>query len=141
MTRSARYAVAGVTAAFLCLPPTAPAGEAAAQTEEAAEAPSGEKVFQRKNCQQCHAVVAAEIERGEVSERMRGPDLSDIGSRMTDDELRHYLEKGDPVRGEQHWKGFWGDEEDFEALVVWLSSLRTESDEGTDDSGGASPDS
>jgi hypothetical protein len=90
----------------------------------AEEAP-GREVFRRKNCQHCHAVATQSLARTGKSEKSRGPDLSAIGLRMSREEIVAYLEKGAPLgSGESHWRGFWGDEKDLQALADWLSSLR-----------------
>ena len=87
-------------------------------------AAEGREVFVRKNCQYCHAVSAAGIERGASPVKMHGPDLSDVGLRLTREELWEFLRKSPKVAGRRHWKPVWGNDKDLAALVSWLSSLR-----------------
>ena len=84
----------------------------------------GAVVFQNKNCRNCHALDG-------VGGR-RGPDLSQVGTRLTGDQLIDQVSngtpggKGGPGGGEMPAYGKQINPAQMTALVAFLSSLRPE---------------
>ena len=96
-----------------------------ATAAEAAEVTPGQRVFLRKNCEQCHAVASQGITR-KRSGKTAGPDLSDVGARKSYEQIHAFLEHSGPLGGANHWKAFWGSREELDSVALWLASLRTE---------------
>lgn len=93
---------------------------------EASRTPDGREVFDRKNCQHCHAVSSIGLERTGTQEKQWGPDLSGLSERFTEEEILEFLRRGEPLdrqEGRQHWKSFWGQEDELQALADWLMKL------------------
>ncbi|MDX1632809.1 MAG: c-type cytochrome [Thermoanaerobaculia bacterium] len=88
------------------------------------------EIFDRKNCAHCHSIEVEGIEATTDSEKMRGPELSALGERMTAPEIEEYLSEGDPTLRTHHWKEFWGSEDDLEILIRWLATLEEEISQG-----------
>lgn len=92
-------------------------GEASTEEESSTEegsADSGDtelakQAYEQNNCMSCH---------GENLEGASGPALTDIGSKMSEDEIRTQIEEG----GDGMPAGLVSDEEEMDALVQWLSS-------------------
>lgn len=113
----------------------------------------GWKLFVEKRCYTCHTINAEskEIEKvkeefakekgvettsGEEKEERIGVDLSDVGNRRDKDRLikflhdpRPYFKDTPPCQRnakKKYRKRFKGTEEDFEALIAYLTSLKYE---------------
>ncbi|MBY8909870.1 cytochrome c [Salinicoccus roseus] len=83
-------------------------------TEESDSADAGDselaqEAFQQNNCVSCH---------GENLEGASGPALTDVGSRLSEDEIRTTIEEG----GNGMPSGLVSDEDEMDALVQWLST-------------------
>lgn len=125
----------GILAAILCLPPLAagvapalatPAAEAQG-AGDAAEQPAGEQIFLASKCNLCHSIESREIERTTKSEKIAGPDLSNVGSTHLAPWIAQYLQKKvSGADGKEHSKEFKGSEEDLDELAGWLATLKTE---------------
>ena len=92
--------------------------------EETAQ-PAGKAAFLKNKCNMCHAVPAAEIEAKTKSEKMKGADLG--GVIETDFEvIAAYLRKQGNLGGKNHKKVFKGTDEELQAILDWLASLKTQ---------------
>jgi ubiquinol-cytochrome c reductase cytochrome b subunit len=78
----------------------------------------GALVFQYKNCRNCHAL--------EGIGGQRGPDLSDIGTRMTANQLIDQVSNGTPGGGNMPAYGKQMSANEMKVLVDFLVSLRPE---------------
>jgi ubiquinol-cytochrome c reductase cytochrome b subunit len=76
----------------------------------------GAIVFQYKNCRNCHAIDGLGGHRG--------PDLTDIGTRMTHDKLIDQISNGTPGGGNMPAYGKQISPAEMEAVVDFLVSLR-----------------
>ncbi len=76
----------------------------------------GAIVFQNKDCRNCHALAG----RGGT----RGPDLSDVGTRLTSGQLIGQVSNGTPGGGNMPAYGKQISPDEMTALVDFLSSLR-----------------
>jgi hypothetical protein len=89
-------------------------------------ATEGKGVFLGARCNMCHSIASHEIEATTQSERMRGPDLSDVGNRHEGEWIKAFLKKEVEREGKKHGRDFRGTEEELGTLVAWLSTLRQE---------------
>jgi ubiquinol-cytochrome c reductase cytochrome b subunit len=78
----------------------------------------GALVFQYKNCRNCHALDGIGGQRG--------PDLSDIGTRMTANQLTDQVSNGTPGGGNMPAYGKQMSANEMKVLVDFLVSLRPE---------------
>jgi ubiquinol-cytochrome c reductase cytochrome b subunit len=78
----------------------------------------GALVFQYKNCRNCHAL--------EGIGGQRGPDLSDIGTRMTANQLIDQVSNGTPGGGNMPAYGKQMSANEMKVLIDFLVSLRPE---------------
>jgi len=78
----------------------------------------GALVFQYKNCRNCHAL--------EGIGGQRGPDLSDIGARMTANQLIDQVSNGTPGGGNMPAYGKQMSANEMDVLISFLVSLRPE---------------
>jgi len=78
----------------------------------------GALVFQNKNCRNCHALDG-------LGGR-RGPDLTDVGGRLTNGQLIDQVSNGTPGGGNMPAYGKQIAPAEMAALVEFLTSLRTE---------------
>lgn len=76
----------------------------------------GAVMFQNKNCRNCHALDG-------VGGR-RGPDLSEVGARMTSDQLIDQISNGTPGGGNMPAYGKQMRPAEMTAIVEFLSALR-----------------
>ncbi|HEX2253654.1 MAG TPA: cytochrome c [Thermoanaerobaculia bacterium] len=80
----------------------------------------GRQIFLNEKCNLCHAVGKAGIEATVKSEKIRGPDLSEVADRPPA-VLTDYLRQKTAIDGEKHKKAFKGSDEELGALVSWLA--------------------
>lgn len=92
----------------------------------AEDAPAGQKLFMDQKCQMCHSVEAAGIEAMTKSEKMKGPDLSDVADQHDAEWLAQYLKKETDIEGKKHMKAFSGSDEELQQLIDWFESLAAE---------------
>lgn len=90
----------------------------------AQEAPDGKQIFIDKKCNSCHPIESMGIERS--NPKAKGPDLSKLGDEFTADFIGKYLKKEEALEGKKHSLAFKGSDEEFNALVNWLASLKAE---------------
>ena len=82
----------------------------------------GKKIFVDSKCNMCHTVKSAEI----LSKKSDATDLSSVGKDQTVEFLTKYLKKEAKLNDKDHKSAFKGNDEDFNKLVEWLSSLNGE---------------
>lgn len=90
-------------------------------------AQDGREAFVDNSCDRCHSIASADIEATVKSERMRGPDLSNIGKTREADWLARYLEKEADIDGKPHRSSFKGSDEELQAIAAWLAGLEDSS--------------
>lgn len=115
-----------VLAAGLVLVPASRAGGAPAADAGGDTNLDGKEIFLSQKCNLCHSVSSADIEAKTKSEKVRGPDLVDVGERHQTDFLLEYLRKEAEIDGEKHNKAFTGSDEELGALVAWLEDQKAE---------------
>ena len=76
----------------------------------------GAAVFQSKNCRNCHAL--------EGTGGRRGPDLTTVGTRLTDGQLIDQISNGTPGGGNMPAYGKQISPAEMTALVEFLADLR-----------------
>jgi len=87
--------------------------------------PPGKQVFIAAKCNMCHSIDSQGIVATTKSEKMKGPDLSTVGSRHDAAFLAKFLRKEVPnADGKTHGKGWSGSDADLQTLVAWLASLK-----------------
>lgn len=83
----------------------------------------GKASFSEAGCGRCHSVGTQEIEASIASERMRGPDLSQIGSDHDVDWLIAYVKREETVDGDRHRAPYNGSDDELQVIAEWLGQL------------------
>jgi mono/diheme cytochrome c family protein len=87
------------------------------------EAADGKALFVEKKCNLCHAVDSQGIEK--KSAKMKGAELSDAGNVVSDgDWLKKFLTQEELKDGDKHQKKWKGTDEELDAIVNWVMSLK-----------------
>lgn len=94
--------------------------EAWAQADSALIA-KGEAIFADKRCVLCHAING---KGGTVGPLARGPDLSTVGAQRDAQWLKAFMKDPKAVNPKAKMMAFKGTEEELEALVAYLGSLK-----------------
>lgn len=81
----------------------------------------GEKVYAEKNCALCHVIKG---KGGTVGPMARGPDLSTVGAQRNAQWLKAFMQEPKAVNPKAKMMAFKGTEEELEALVAYLGSLK-----------------
>jgi cbb3-type cytochrome oxidase cytochrome c subunit len=132
-------------------------GTADTRADEVKE--QGRKIFVEKRCYTCHTINAESKEIEKVKEEFAkekgietssddeeeeriGVDLSDVGTRRDKDRLTKFLEDPKPYfkdtppcqknAKKKYRKRFKGTQEDFDALIAYLSTLKYDSQQEKD---------
>jgi hypothetical protein len=84
----------------------------------------GKKIFVDSKCTNCHTVTSMEI----TSKKDDATDLSNAGSLGDASLIKSYLLKESKINDQEHKLKFKGTEEELNALVNWLLTLKTESE-------------
>ena len=84
----------------------------------------GKQIFIDSKCNNCHIVTSMEI----TSKKDDAVDLSNAGSIGDAQLIKSYLLKETKLNDKNHKIKFKGSEAEFNALVNWLLSLKTESE-------------
>ncbi|MBI5463790.1 MAG: c-type cytochrome [Ignavibacteriales bacterium] len=93
------------------------------------EKSDGKIVFVDKKCGGCHSVEAAGIVKKSASTSKQGPpDLSTVGTSVDSAFIAKFLKKDTTLNGKKHLIRFNGSQEDFTALIQWLTSLKAPAD-------------
>jgi mono/diheme cytochrome c family protein len=91
---------------------------------EGAAAPPGQQVFLAQKCNTCHAVASLGIEATTKSDKMKGPDLSTVGSERDAAFFAKFLKKEVPSSAGNPHKAPWkGTDADLQTLAGWLAGL------------------
>ena len=89
-----------------------------------AKAKDGKTIFEESKCTGCHSILAEKIEAKKKNDKY--PDLSGVGAKETPEFIKKFLKKEEKKNDKNHPIAFKGEDADFETLVTWLSSLKTE---------------
>jgi cytochrome c oxidase subunit 2 len=81
----------------------------------------GEKTFADKKCVLCHVIKE---KGGTVGPLARGPDLSTMGGQRDAQWLKAFMKDPKAVNPNAKMMAFKGTEEELEALVAYLGSLK-----------------
>lgn len=84
----------------------------------------GKAAFSDNGCARCHGVETQDIVATISSERMRGPDLSQIGTERDADWIVAYVKREETVDGERHRAPYGGTDDHLRALAEWLAQLQ-----------------
>lgn len=90
----------------------------------AAPAKDGKQIFLDQKCNVCHSVSSAGIERTMKSEKMAGPDLTNLAAKQDAATLTKYLHKQVEINGKKHGKTFTGSDEELAAVISWLEQQK-----------------
>ena len=82
----------------------------------------GQQIFTDSKCTKCHSVESLEI----VSTKDDAADLSNVGADKDAEFLKKYLVKEETMNDKKHKTKFKGSDEELNALVDWLLTLKTE---------------
>lgn len=96
------------------------AGTALAQD---ADADAGKKAFMDADCNRCHDVESHDISATIASERMKGPDLSQIGAEHDAEWIVDYVKREVQLEGKNHRLPWKGSDEELQTIADWLASL------------------
>jgi mono/diheme cytochrome c family protein len=88
----------------------------------ASAAASGKQIFPSGNCNMCHSVPTAGVERKVKSDKVAGPDL--VHFELEPTQIQRFLRKEPEIDGKKHGKAFTGTDEDLGALVQWILSQK-----------------
>jgi cbb3-type cytochrome oxidase cytochrome c subunit len=88
------------------------------------QALDGKQVFIDSKCNNCHTVTSMEI----TSKKDEALDLSDAASAGNAELIKSYLLKESKINDKNHKLKFKGTDEELNALVNWLLTLKTESE-------------
>lgn len=80
----------------------------------------GKQLFLAQRCNLCHTVSSADIQATTKSEKMKGPDLTGLASKLDAKLIGDYLRKKIEINGKKHGKAFTGSDEEIGALIAWL---------------------
>src|SRR3954454_15279710 len=84
----------------------------------------GKQIFLAQKCSLCHSVSSAGIERTVKSEKMAGPDLTNLAAKEDPAKLTKFLRKEIEINGKKHGKTFTGSEAELAALISWLQQQK-----------------
>ena len=88
------------------------------------EAADGKALFESKKCNLCHSIESQGITK--KSEKMKGAELSDAGNMVESaDALKKFLTQETMGKdGKKHQKKWSGTDEELDAIVTWVMSLK-----------------
>ena len=84
----------------------------------------GKQIFLAQKCNLCHTVSSAGIERTMKSEKMAGPDLTNLAAKQDAAALTKFLRKEGEIGGKKHGKAFTGSDEELGAVISWLQQQK-----------------
>jgi cbb3-type cytochrome oxidase cytochrome c subunit len=82
----------------------------------------GQQIFIDSKCTKCHSVESLGI----TSTKNNPNDLSNIGADYDAEFMKKYLVKEETIDDKKHKTKFKGSDEELDALVNWLLTLKTE---------------
>jgi cytochrome c551/c552 len=90
----------------------------------AAAAADGKALFLEKKCNMCHSVDSQSIAK--TSKTMKGPDLSNAAGLVESaDWTKSFLKREVKKDDKNHQREFKGTDEELNAIVDWLMTLKT----------------
>lgn len=89
-------------------------------------AADGQELFLSNNCNRCHSIERFDIEATVESERMKGPDLSQVGDERTAEWITNYVTRETELNGKKHRFPYKGSESDLATIAEWLGGLKPE---------------
>lgn len=89
-----------------------------------APAADGKALFLAQKCNLCHSVQSAGIERTTQSEKLAGPDLTEIAAKLDPAWLAKYLKREEVLHDKKHPKAATLPEADLKALVAWVQQQK-----------------
>jgi len=95
-----------------------------AATASGAVAQDGKTIFLAQKCNLCHSVQTVGIERTTKSEKVAGPELTDLAAKADPAFLAKYLKKEVVLHDKKHSKEFKGTDADLKALIAWLQQQK-----------------
>jgi mono/diheme cytochrome c family protein len=112
-------------ATLIALPLLAVLAVSLPQAAEAqAKTLDGKQVFLAQKCNICHSVSSAGITATMKSEKMKGPDLTNLAAKQDAKVLNDFLRKKAPINGKKHSKEFTGSDEELGAMIAWLQAQK-----------------
>jgi mono/diheme cytochrome c family protein len=84
----------------------------------------GKQIFLAQKCNLCHSVSSAGIERTVKSEKVAGPDLTNLAAKQDAATLTKFLKKTAEIDGKKHGKTFTGSEDELAAVISWLQQQK-----------------
>ena len=88
------------------------------------DAAGGKDLFVNSKCNTCHSIASQGIEAKTTSEKMKGPDLSDVGDKHDAKWIDGWLQHVEKKDGKVHKGQFKGTDAERQQLVSWLVSLK-----------------
>ena len=95
-----------------------------------AQKETAQETFVRLKCNQCHAIETLGVERTSTSDKMKGKDLSDVGSTREASWIIQYVKKELEEEGKLHKRSFKGTDEEMVAIAAWLETLKATQPDG-----------
>lgn len=83
----------------------------------------GKAAFSENGCNRCHGVETQDIEATISVERLRGPDLSHIGSERDTDWIVGWVKRDQTVDDKPHPAPYRGSDDDLRTIAEWLVQL------------------
>ena len=87
-------------------------------------AADGKELFLAQKCNTCHAVSSAAIEATTKSEKMKGPDLTQVVADKGVEWTTKFLHKEVDINGKKHGKELKLSPEETKTLVEWLAAQK-----------------
>jgi mono/diheme cytochrome c family protein len=81
----------------------------------------GEKIYAEKKCVPCHLIKG---KGGTAGPAARGPDLSNVGTKRDGQWFKTFLKDPKAVNPKSKMMAFKGSDEELEAVVAYLASLK-----------------
>lgn len=115
---------AGTLALPFVLAAATPVASHGSDMSSDSSAPHGKDLFVAMKCNLCHSIETQEITAKAKSEKMRGPDLSNIGNEKKAEWITGWLQKKEEIDGKTHKGKFEGTDAQLKELVNWLVTLK-----------------
>lgn len=93
-------------------------------TPSSAADEAGKKEFLAQKCNKCHSIASHQIEATVQSEKMKGPDLSDVGSKHDAAWMTQWVKKEVQLEGKSHSAKWEGTDKQLATIVGWLAQLK-----------------
>jgi mono/diheme cytochrome c family protein len=109
-------------AAFVAVLPIASAAPAAAAGEAAK---TGKDIFLAQKCNVCHSIDSQSVARTSTSDKMKGPDLSNVGGEHLAPWITQWIKKEVAATdGKKHMPAWKGTDDELKKLADWLATLK-----------------